>query len=64
MHYLSQDQHSSQMIATTTKIKWYVKPVVFGGDPQLGTNVVWVSRDEHVKLVKYWNGLYRSIKSQ
>jgi len=46
------------------KIKWYVKPVVFGGDPQLGANVVWVSHDEHTQLVKYWNDLYRSVKNQ
>jgi hypothetical protein len=46
------------------KIKWYVRPVVFGGDPQLGANVVWVSHDEHAQLVKYWNDVYRSVKSQ
>ena len=46
------------------KIKWYVKTVVFGGDPQLGANVVWVSHDEHAQLVKYWNGQYHSPKSK
>lgn len=44
------------------KIKWYVKPIVFGGDPQSQANVIWVSHDEHAELVKYWNGLYRSLK--
>lgn len=46
------------------KIKWYVKPVVFGGDPHLGANVVWVSYDEHAQLVKYWNCLYHSAKRE
>ena len=46
------------------KIKWYVKPVVFGGDPQLETNIIWVSHDEHAQLVKYWNALYGSINGQ
>ena len=46
------------------KIKWYVKPVVFGGDPQSEANTIWVSHDEHGQLVKYWNGLYRSLKGQ
>jgi hypothetical protein len=32
------------------KIKWYVQPVVFGGDPQLGANIVWISHDEHAQL--------------
>jgi len=44
------------------RIKWYVKPVAFGGDPTLGENVVWVSHEQHAQLVKYWNDLYRSVK--
>ena len=44
------------------KIKWYVKPVVFGGDPQSQENIIWVSHDQHAQLVIYWNGLYRSLK--
>jgi hypothetical protein len=46
------------------KIKWYVKPIVFGGDPNLPENVVWVSHDQHAQLVRYWNELYRSVKCQ
>ena len=46
------------------KIKWYVKPVVFGGDPHLGDNVKWVSHKEHAQLVKWWHGVYRSVKDQ
>ena len=44
------------------KIKWYVKPVVFGGDPAMTENVAWVSHEEHAQLVKYWNDLYHSAK--
>ncbi len=46
------------------KIKWYVKPIVFGGDPQSQANVIWVNHDQHAELVKYWNGLYRSLKGR
>jgi hypothetical protein len=46
------------------KIKWYVKPLVFGGDPESASNVIWVTHDQHAELVKYWNGVYRSLKSQ
>jgi hypothetical protein len=46
------------------KIKWYVMPIAFGGDPQLGENVIWVSHKQHAELVKYWNNVYRSVKSQ
>ena len=45
------------------KIKWYVKPIVFGGDPESQENIIWISHDQHAQLVKYWNGLYRSLKS-
>ena len=39
----------------TKKIKWYVKPIRFGGDPSAKDNMAWVSEDEHVQAVKYWN---------
>ena len=46
------------------KIKWYIKPVVFGGDPHSQGNIIWVSHDQHAQLVKYWNGQYRFLKRQ
>lgn len=45
------------------KIKWYVKPIVFGGDAQSQENMIRVSHDQHAQVVKYWNGLYRSLKN-
>jgi hypothetical protein len=43
-------------------IKWYVKPIVFGGDPSVGENVIWVSHEEHAQPVRWWNDQYRSQK--
>ena len=43
------------------RIKWYVTPTVFGGDPKLGKNVIWVSHEQHAQLVRWWNGLCRSL---
>src|SRR5919197_1707740 len=37
------------------RIKWYTKPIIFGGDPKLSDNVIWVTLDEHTQLVKWWN---------
>ncbi|HEV2972246.1 MAG TPA: hypothetical protein VGY55_19890 [Pirellulales bacterium] len=42
----------------TTKIKWYVKPIRFGGDPSATENMAWLSLDEHVQAVKWWNKFY------
>ena len=39
-------------------IKWYEKPIVFGGDPSEEC-VRWVSHDQHAQSVRYWNGVYR-----
>jgi hypothetical protein len=44
----------------TGRIKWYIKPLVFGGDPEIGDNLVWVSHEEHAELVRWWNKLYQS----
>ena len=43
------------------RIKWYVKPVVFGGDPKIGDNLVWVTHAEHAELVRWWNEQYREL---
>ena len=37
------------------KIKWYVKSIIFGGDPQIGGNVIWIPIEKHTELVKWWN---------
>jgi hypothetical protein len=47
---------------TKGKIKWYVKPIVFGGDPNLGDNVFWVDHKKHGQLVKWWNQKYFELK--
>jgi hypothetical protein len=46
------------------KIKWYVQPIVFGGDPNLEKNVIWVNHEQHAQAVKWWNDLYRSVRSR
>ena len=48
---------------TAGKIKWYLNPIVFGGDPQLDSNIQWVNVGQHTALVKWWNQKYREIKA-
>jgi len=43
------------------RIKWYITPVAFGGDPSQGDNVTWVSLDQHAQLVRFWNRKYRAL---
>ncbi len=46
------------------RIKWYITPIVFGGDPQIGENLTWVNHDQHVELVIWWNEQYRGEVSK
>jgi hypothetical protein len=46
------------------KIKWYVKPLVFGGDPVDEANISWVSHEQHGQLVAWWNELYSQLRAQ
>jgi hypothetical protein len=46
------------------KVKWYVKPLVFGGDPNEKENVTWVTHEQHSQLVVWWNNKYRALKQQ
>jgi hypothetical protein len=43
------------------KIKWYRQPLVFGGHPGPGENIVWVPHNAHVDLVNYWNDIYSRV---
>jgi hypothetical protein len=45
----------------TGQIKWYVHPVVLGGDPEPGKNVVWLNHEEHWQAVRYWNVFMCSV---
>ena len=47
----------------TGKIKWYLKPLAFGGDPSSHQNQAWVTHDQHAQLVQYWNNMYRAMKA-
>ena len=38
----------------TGKIKWYIQPVVFGGDPSKDENMTWVSHHDHAQVVRWW----------
>jgi hypothetical protein len=59
---LSSDLRSDERF--TCKIKWYIKPIIFGGDPNPGENMTWIPIQDHQPAVKYWNGLYRDLKRQ
>jgi hypothetical protein len=48
----------------TVRIKWHVKPIVFGGSPDVGENITWVSHEQHARMVKWWNEKYRQLKVQ
>ncbi len=43
----------------TGRIKWYVQPLVFGGDGGAEDNLVWLNQEQHAKAVVYWNNLYQ-----
>lgn len=48
----------------TGKIKWHLKPLVFGGDPTDKTNVAWISHGQHAEIVRWWNEQYLRAKAQ
>jgi hypothetical protein len=46
------------------KIKWYIMPIVFGGDPAVDSNLEFVNHEQHTGLVRWWNDLYRSVRNK
>ncbi len=47
----------------TGKIKWYQRPLVFGGDPSSDQNKIWISHEQHAQLVRYWNDMHRRVEA-
>jgi hypothetical protein len=46
------------------KIKWYIKPIVFGGDPEDEENLTWVNHKQHIELVNWWNERFHAMSSE
>ena len=46
------------------KIKWYVHPLVFGGDASAQENTTWVTHEQHRQLVAWWNAKYQEVKGK
>jgi hypothetical protein len=59
------DLNSSKLLVDqrfTDKIRWFIKPIAFGGDPNAETNTSWITINQHIEAVKWWNQLYRDVK--
>jgi hypothetical protein len=48
----------------TGRIKWYVTPIVFGGDPEEAENLTWVDHEQHSQLVQWWNDKFRELANE
>ena len=47
----------------TGRIKWYLKPVIFGGDPESKENLAWLTHEQHREAVTWWNKKYHEVKA-
>ena len=45
------------------RVKWYIKPILFGGNPSDDENIAWVSLGQHAQLVTWWNRKYHQRTS-
>ncbi len=41
-----------------------VKPIILGGSPTDPANKVVLSREEHIKVVRYWNSVIRRLRAE
>lgn len=44
------------------KVRWFVKPVAFGGDPKDDGNTTWITLAQHAQVVRWWNDQYQTIR--
>ncbi|OWT71480.1 MULTISPECIES: hypothetical protein [unclassified Achromobacter] len=45
------------------KVKWLIKPLLFGGDPRADDNFAWITHQQYAELVHFWNDQYRQAKA-
>jgi hypothetical protein len=46
------------------KVKWYITPIAFGGDPTADENITWIPLADHAEIVRWWNTLYRDLTAK
>ncbi|MEL7537105.1 MAG: hypothetical protein AAFM91_08635 [Pseudomonadota bacterium] len=47
----------------TGKIKWYLTPIVFGGDPEASDNLAWLTHEQHGEAMTWWNEKFLDVKA-
>lgn len=40
-----------------------IKPVMLGGDSNDPKNKVWLTRQQHIEAVRYWNRVIRELRA-
>ena len=46
------------------KIRWYIKPIIFGGSPTEHGNLAWITHEQHAEVVRFWNKTYFELKNK
>jgi hypothetical protein len=41
-----------------------ITPVILGGDPADPQNKTWVTRQQHIEMVRYWNRVISKLRMQ
>ncbi len=41
-----------------------VKPVILGGNPNDMSNKAWLTRQQHIEAVRYWNRVVQELKAR
>jgi len=39
-----------------------ITPVILGGDPTDPKNKVWLTRQQHIEAVRYWNAAIKKVR--
>ncbi len=45
------------------RIRWFIQPMVFGGDPSSQENTTWLPSGQHAEAVRWWNKKYKEVRS-
>lgn len=41
-----------------------VQPIILGGSPTDPANKTYLTREQHIEAVRYWNGVIRNLRNE
>jgi hypothetical protein len=64
MNSQKQQKYRDRFSNSTGKEIFEIHPIILGGNPTDPANKALLTREEHIKAVRYWNDIIRNLRNK